>query len=123
MTPREIRKIVLEGLTSDELLHEYQKAFGEGTTWIQVNLAVDAILDHEFGGQSKAQISLYCPRCRQETSHRTPSVLRDNEGKKIQKMQCTVCDTLTIVPTGEHGEDFQRNVDEPDNTDFSGLKP
>jgi hypothetical protein len=121
MTPREIRKIVLEGLSSDELLDEYQKTFGEGTTWSQADRAIDAILDHEFSEQSKAHISLYCSRCRQETPHRTPAILRDDEGKKIQQMQCTVCETLTIVPTGERGEEFQQNVDEPDNTDFSGL--
>ncbi len=121
MTPREMQKIVLEGMDENELLQEYQKVFGKDAMWAKRIKAIESILDEQFGAKKQAEISLPCPRCNCTTPHRTPAILRDDEGKKVQQMQCAICNTLTIVPTGEHGEVFQQNVDEPDNTDFSGL--
>ncbi len=121
MTTREDRKLDLAGMNDEELRQEYQKAFGEGAIWTQRAKAVEVLLDEEFGGQGQRHVLLPCPRCDKPTPHRTPGTLRDYEGKKVQQMQCVVCDTWTTVPTGEHGELFQQNVDEPDNTDFSGL--
>ncbi len=118
---RENRKLDLDRMNDEELIQEYQKVFGEGTTWSNRAKAVDTILNKQFGGQQQRYVSLPCPRCSTETSHRTPGTVRDHEGKKVQQMQCVVCDTWTVVPTGEHGELFQQNVDEPDYTDFSGL--
>jgi transposase-like protein len=65
-----------------------------------------------------------CPVCKKNTPHTTVGTQRDTDdaGRKYQKMTCTDCNTSNKVYTGERGEEFQENVDLPDNTDLSDAK-
>lgn len=119
---REARKLDLEGMNEAELTAEFVKVFGEGIAPVRKARIIDTILDDEFPGPKVAHVALRCPRCDETQPHRTPRIRRNNSGERIQEMRCSVCETWTIVPTGEHGELFQENVDTPDNTDFSELE-
>lgn len=63
-----------------------------------------------------AVVVLKCPTCKKRTPHKSKGVKRNPAlGDQLtQAMECAVCKTVTDVPTGEDGRDFQSNVDAPD---------
>lgn len=71
-----------------------------------------------------AVTTLRCPACGELTPHKTDGVQREEPttGRKYQAMKCCECGTSTTVYTGEQGEEFQENVDLPDDTDLSCLE-
>lgn len=69
-----------------------------------------------------ATVMMPCPVCQKPTPHYTPGTERNEGGERYQAHTCAICGCWTNVRTGEHGEEFQENVDTPDNTDFASLE-
>jgi hypothetical protein len=61
-----------------------------------------------------------CPTCNERTPHQTEGVhtrLREPDGRVSQMMQCVVCKTSTRVYFTEGTDEFQINLDLPNNSD------
>lgn len=68
-------------------------------------------------------VMMPCPNCKKPTPHHTPGTIRKEQGvrsgERYQAHTCAVCGCYTDVKTGEQGEEYQENVDAPDDTDAS----
>jgi len=104
-------------MNDEELAAIWQQIIGEGAGLAKREKAVESILDIEFPGKRNTYQSYPCARCKSPTPHRTVGVRFDESGKKVQQVQCTVCETIQVVKA----ESFQENVETPDQTDFSIL--
>ncbi len=63
-----------------------------------------------------------CPTCMKPTPHRSTGVhtqLRESDGRVSQEMSCAICNTSTRVYFTEGTNEFQDNLDAPNDTDAS----
>ena len=61
-----------------------------------------------------------CPTCGKPTPHKSPGVdieQREPDDRVFQAMECAICGTSTKVYFTEHTNEFQKNLDSPDDTD------
>jgi len=61
-----------------------------------------------------------CPTCGKPTPHRSEGVdrrEREPDGRVFQWMECAVCRTSTKVPFTEGTNEFQENLDTPNDLD------
>jgi hypothetical protein len=61
-----------------------------------------------------------CPTCKQPTPHHTTGVhtrQRERDGRVSQMMECAACKTSTRVYFTEGTNEFQENLDLPDDGD------
>lgn len=66
-------------------------------------------------------ISTPCPTCKKPTPHRTSGVhlrLRESDGRVSQSMECCICSTLIKVYFTEGTNEFQKNLEEPTNSEL-----
>ena len=67
----------------------------------------------------QATVMHYCPKHQQVMPGRTWPHTAGDDGKRVQVFECSVCKTTTNVNfNAADPGDFDRNYDEPDNTDL-----
>jgi len=92
---RELRKFYLDGLTDEALQAEWQRFYGDGTTWAVRSTAIETFLRDEFGGPKRATVTMHCPTCNADPPHYTPGRPLNEDGRAISEFECVACRTWT----------------------------
>lgn len=67
-----------------------------------------------------ATLANLCPTCNKRTPHRSAGVQqhqRDPDGRVSQMMECAVCKTSTKVYFNEGTNEFQENLETPNDSE------